>query len=48
LPVAPAVGADGTYPTLSLGRSMAAAGSDAGMAIERCGGEPGSAATLRI
>jgi len=32
----------------SLGRSMAAAGSDADMAIERCSGESGLAATLRI
>jgi hypothetical protein len=33
---------------LSLGRSMAVAGSDADMAIERCSGESGLAATLRI
>jgi hypothetical protein len=39
VPVTPAVGADGTYPMLSLGRSMAAAGSDAGKAIDRCSGE---------
>jgi len=49
VPVAPApVGADGTHPMLSLGRSVAAAGSDVDMAIERCSGESGLAATLRI
>jgi hypothetical protein len=46
VPVAPAVGADGTYPTLSPGQSMAVAGSDAARAIERCGGEPGCAGRL--
>jgi hypothetical protein len=48
VPVAPRAGWRGrANSTLSLGRSMAAAGRDAGMAIERCSGGSGSAGPSR-